>query len=190
MSEFSNKLAAAINVPAPPPPCPVQLLFNRYKKHLDQRVVATPLPEDVTFLTENFPYLIQLENPDPKNLAEWVPSKASMVVPLLENRIFDQNGFRFEPLRSKALFNLPDLLRKPNCIHDNLRNGLEDGIDGDFIYVGYYPKKLRKVAFTIKHTHLDKIIVVSSFWTNKEWVADCTRMPATYVGPGCTCTCK
>jgi hypothetical protein len=170
-------------------PCPVQSLFNRYKMHLDQKVVSTPLPEDVTFLTENFPYLIQLENPNPANPDEWVPAIACTVIPLLENRSFDQSGFKFDDSRAKALFNISDLLRKPNCIHKNLRKGLEDGISGDFMYVGYYRKEKRKVAFTIPHTKLDKIVVVSSFWTYDKWVKDCAQMPAAYVSEGCTCTC-
>jgi hypothetical protein len=186
VGSLSDKLAAALGIAVPGP---VQELYNRYRKHLEPIVVSTPLPEEVSFLPENFPYLIQLENPNPADTVEWVPAKASEVLPPLIARQFDQTGFRFEELRANALFNLPDLLRKPNCIHKNLRHGLVGGISGDFMYVGYYGKKKRKVAFTIRNQKLNKIVVVSSFWTYKSWVKDCADNPAIYVSPGCTCTC-
>jgi hypothetical protein len=58
------------------------------------------------------------------------------------------------------------------------------------MYVAYYRKKKRKVAFTILDRNSNKVILVSSFWTYKKWVADCADMPAVYVGKGCLCTCK
>lgn len=192
MGSFSDKLAAALGVPPPDAPCEVQVLFNRYKKHLVGRVICTPV-EEIHLLEENFPYLIQLENPDPANPSEWVSTWASGVLPLLEKGSFDQSGFRFEEKRTRALFNLPDFLRQPNCIHKNLRNAFPVGlgrVTGEHMYVSYYGEKQRKVAFTTKHSKQDKIIVVSSFWSYEKWVADGADMPAVHVRKGCKCTCK
>lgn len=193
MGSFSNKLAAALGIPPITPPGPIQILFNRYKKHLDQRVIRSALPEDIHLLAENFPYWIKLENPDPSNPSEWIPSKANVVVPLLEQGVFDETVFRFDETRARALFNIPDLLQKPNCIHKNLRNHEcrgRGGIRGDHMYVAYYGKKARKVAFTIHDPRQKRVILVSSFWTYRDWVRDCAEMPPVYVGSGCTCSCK
>lgn len=187
MGSFSDKLAAALGVQKP---CEIQEFFNRFKKHLDNKVVPTPLPEDVTLLAENFPYLIQLENPDPSNLAEWVSAKASVVVPLLEKRTFDDTGFRFDKSRARELLNLPALLSRPNCIHANLRHGhATKNISGEIMYVGYYGAKTRKVAFTIRHTKLNIPVVVSSFWTSKKWIRECAGAPALHVRSQCMCVC-
>jgi hypothetical protein len=102
VESFAEKLARSRGIAPPPPPCPVQELFDRYKMHLAQKTFATPLPEDVVFLAENFPYLIQLENLNPADPAEWIPAKANAVIPLLENRLFDQSGFKFDESRAKA----------------------------------------------------------------------------------------
>jgi hypothetical protein len=174
-------------------PVTVQQLFDEYKKHLHLREVITPLPETVTLLPENFLYWIKLENPNPNDASQWVTSRASVVVPKLENKTFDQNGFRFDLSRAKGLSLIPNLLRAPDCIHKNLRHqavGDDGGIRGEYIYVTYYGKKQRKVAFTVFDPDIDKKILVTSFWTYKKWVAECTEMPAVYVRNGCVCSCK
>lgn len=191
-SDFSTKLAA-VTGGTPYVPGPVQRLFDEYKKHLHLREVDTPLPEKVTFLPENFLYWIKLENRDPSRPSEWVPSKASVVIPLLETHTFDETSYRFDPSRGRALCHIPNLLKAPNCIHRNLRSHLtrgQGGIRGDYMYVAYYGRKRRKVAFTILDPNINRVILVSSFWTFKKWVADCAAMPALYVGQGCVCSCK
>jgi hypothetical protein len=187
VGSFADKLAAALALPPPIPPGPVQIAFNTYIKQLVGQVVRTPLPEDVHFLEENFPYLIQLENPDPSNPSEWVPAKASFVVPLLQKGNFNENGFRFDARRAHDLVYLPDFLRKPDCIHRNLRHGLEDGISGHHMYVKCLRKRHRKVAFSIRNDRVGKVVVVSSFPSYKNWVAECAEMPARYARAGCTC---
>jgi hypothetical protein len=192
-SDFCKKLAAALGVEPVPPPCPVQVLFNRYLKHLDSRVIHTRLPEKVYLRAENFPYWIKLENPNPANLSQWIPSKANVVVPMLKAGCFDQTGFRFDEIRAKALFNVPELLQMPNCIHKNLRKHSfrgQGGIKGDHMYVSYYGNKTRKVAFTIFDQTLNKVVLVSSFWTYRGWVEDCAHMPAVYVREERKCSCK
>jgi hypothetical protein len=192
-SDFCKKMADALGVEPVPLPCPVQVLFNHYQKHLDSRVIHTPLPERVYLRAENFPYWIKLENPNPADLSQWIPSKANVVVPMLEAGNFDQTGFRFDETRAKALFNVPELLQMPNCIHKNLRNHAfrgQGGIKGDHMYVSYYGKKTRKVAFTIFDPNLDQVILVSSFWTYRGWVEDCAHMPAVYIRGQRKCSCK
>lgn len=191
-SDFCKKLSAALGIEPVPPPCPVQLLFNRAAKFLHGRVLKSPL-EEIHLLAENFPYWVKLENPNPTDVKQWIPAKSNIVVPMLEAGIFDQTGFRFDKSRADALFNIPELLQTPNCIHKNLRNHAcrgEGGIKGDYIYVRYYGAKRRKVAFTTTNPLLKKVILVTSFWANKDWVEDCCEMPAIYVRDGCKCTCK
>jgi hypothetical protein len=190
-SDFCKKLAAALDLTPIPLPCPVQELFNRYKKHLDKRIIQSPL-EQVHLLAENFPYWIKLENPNPTNLLETIPAKSNIVVPMLEAGTFDQTGFTFDETRAKALFNVPELLQSPNCIHVNLRNHDnrgDGGIKGAFMYVRYYGKKTRKVAFTTINPS-GKVILVSSFWTYRGWVKECANMPPVYVKSGNECKCK
>lgn len=192
-SEFCQKLANALGLESVPPPCPVQQLFNRYKKHLDNRIIATPLREDVYLLAENFPYWIKLDNPNPADLIEWIPAKSNIVVPMLEAGIFNQTAFRFDRSRADAIFNIPEILQSPDCIHKNLRNHHcrgDGGIKGDYMYVKYYGKKKRKVAFTLFDPKLQKVILSSSFWTNKKWVEMCAHMPAIYERGKGRCTCK
>jgi hypothetical protein len=191
-SDFCKKLAAALGIEPVLPPCPVQELFNRAQKYLIGRIIKSPV-EEVHLLADNFPYWIKLQNPNPADLGKWIPAKSSIVVPMLEAAIFDQTGFSFDSSRANALFNVPELLQSPNCIHRNLRNHKcrgEGGIKGDYIYVKYYGNKKRKVAFTTKNTRLNVTVLVSSFWTNKNWVEECSEMPALFVRSGCKCVCK
>jgi hypothetical protein len=192
-SDFCKKLSAALDIEPVKPPCPVQELFNRYKKHMDKRIIQSPLPEQIHLLAENFPYWIKLENPNPANFLESIPSKSNTVVPMLEEGTFDQTGFSFDESRARALFNIPELLRSPNCIHTNLRNHDcrgDGGIKGACMYVRYYGKKKRKVAFTLFDPKFGKVILVSSFWTYKGWVEECAHMPPVYVAPHGQCACK
>jgi hypothetical protein len=175
------------------PPGPIQLKFNEYRKRLRNRVIPTPLPETVHLLDENFLYWIKLQRPNPQVPGTWIGAKASAVIPLLESGAFDETGFRMDASRVLALPHIPNLLQAPNCIHANLRHQKTrnlGGIRGHHIYVGYYGRKKRKVAFTLYDTKLGKTVLVSSFWTNKNWLSACSHMPAIYVQHGCKCTCK
>jgi hypothetical protein len=193
MGSFSDKLAQALGIQPVPAPGPIQLKFNEYRKHLRNRVLKTPLPEEVQLLDENFLYWIKLEHPDVDVPGQWIGAKSSAVIPLLESGKFNETGFRMDSSRVLALSNIPNLLQTPNCIHRNLRHQATrggGGIRGDHIYVAYYGKKQRKVAFTLNDPNLGKVILVSSFWTYKKWVEECTDMPPLYVRPGASCTCK
>lgn len=90
------------------------------------------------------------------------------------------------------MLHLPTFLRNPNCIHVNLRHhGARGGggIKGNYMYVEYGKKNTRKVAFTLYDDPLEKVVLVSSFWTYKKWVIDCADNPAVYVRPGSQCRC-
>ena len=193
LGTFSEKLAAALGVQPVKAPGPIQILFNRYKKHLHGKVVATPLPEEVHLLAENFLYWIKLEYPNLAEPGKWISAKAKVVLPMLEKGIFDETGFRIDESRANALFHIAGLLGRPNCIHRNLRNHHhrgQGGIKGEHMYVVYRRKRTQKVAFTGYDVKLKKVILVSSFGVSKKWVAKCADMPAIYVRPGCICTCK
>jgi hypothetical protein len=160
--------------------------------HLDGKLIDSPLPERVHLLQENFLYWIKLEYPNLAVPGTWIQARPSIVLPLLEKRTFDETGFRVDENRASSLFNVPTLIRTPNCIHRNLRNqayrGL-GGITGDHVYVSYHGRG-RKVAFTRLDVDIKKVIMVSSFGVSKEWVARCAEMPAVYVGEGLVCTCS
>lgn len=190
---FSEKLAAALGIEQVPPPGPIQVLFNRFKKHLQGKIVDTPLPEQVHLLAENFPYWIKLEYPNVADPDQWISAAASVVVPLLDKGSFDETGFRIDEARAGAIFNIAGLLARPNCIHRNLRNHKhrgEGGIKGEHMYVAYHGTGTRKVAFTGYDPRLQKVILVSSFGVSREWAGRCADVPAIYVRPGCACTCK
>jgi len=156
-------------------------------------IVSSPLPEEVHLLPENFLYWIKLEYP---NLAEpdgWIQAKPSVVLPLLEKSTFDETGFRINEERARSLFNIPSILRTPNCIHRNLRNQEargQGGIKGDHLYVICHGSYTRKVAFTRYDIDLKKVILITSFGASKEWVDRCVEMPALHIRNGCTCACK
>lgn len=193
VGSFSDKLAAALNLPPVAPPGPIQLKFNEYRKHLRNRVIKTPLPQDVHLLDENFLYWIKLEYPDVNVQGNWIGAKASVVIPLLEQNAFNETGFRMDDPRSLSLSHIPNILQTPNCIHINLRNHAkrgQGGIRGDYMYVSYYGKKQRKVAFTLLDPDLAKVILVTSFWTYRKWVQGCADMPAVYVNKMSSCSCK
>jgi hypothetical protein len=189
--DLREKLAAALGV-ATNPICEVQRLYNDHKKYLSGKVIKTPLPEQVHLLDDNFPYWIHLENPDPTRPEEWISAKSNIVVAQLEAGTFDQSGFRYEQGRSRALLNIPVLLKNPNCIHVNLRHHAYrggGGIKGNHMYVECHGKRTRKVGFTLYDQVIDKVVLVSSFWTYKKWVVDCASNPAVYVRPGSKCDC-
>ena len=174
-------------------PGTVQSIFQEYKTHLAGGTICTPLPEEVHLLTENFPYWIKLEMLDPSNGTRWIPAKSSVVIPALEKGNFNQTGFRFDESRAKALLYIPSLLEGPNCIHKNLRYHAhrgQGGIRGDHVYVAYHGPKTRKVAFTMLDRRLNKVILVSSFWSFKKWVANCTGIPALHCQKAGACSCK
>lgn len=185
-TSLADKLVAALGMEPPAPRCPVQIHFDKYRKLLMSYSVQTPLPEVVHFLDENFPYLIQLENPNPHIPNTWVSANASIVVPLLTEGKFDQTGYRFESVRADNLLRLPGELRDPHCIHHIANNS---PIGGDFIYVRYLAKKLRKSIFTTTHSKLGKVVVVSAFVGGRNHVKKCVGGPAVYVQKDFTCTC-
>jgi len=89
------------------------------------------------------------------------------------------------------LLYIPVLLRNPNCIHVNLRHAErgQGGIQGRHVYVEYYGKKKRKVAFTTRNDLIGLDVLVTSFWTYHKWVTECAQFPAIYVRPGSHCAC-
>jgi len=192
VGSLADKLRAALNLPAVAPPGPIQTLYNRFKYHLNGKIIESPLPESVHLLSINFFYWVKLEYPNLAIPGQWVQAKPSVVLPTFENGTFDETGFRVDENRSASLFNLPNLLRNPNCIHGNLRDQEErglGGIKGAHIYVRYHSRS-RTVAFTEYSTRVQKTVVVSSFTVSSEWVSKCADMPAKYTEQGFICRCK
>jgi hypothetical protein len=103
----------------------------------------------------------------------------SVVLPLLRAGTFDEKGYRLEdPRRARVLTHLPNLLHDPEWIYENVRCG-RGGIRGKYVYVQEYKGQL-KVAFTLYDKRLKTVIVVTSFWTTKNWLAHCVKEPPLY----------
>jgi hypothetical protein len=139
------------------------------------KVIETPLPQRVHLCDENFPYWIKLQWQNPKN-QQWEDASPAIVLPLLESRSFSDEGYRlWDPRRSRALLNIPHLLRDPDHIFRN------ENIDirGDHLYVQTHRNHL-KVAFTLYDGRIDKVILVSSFQTEWSWVKKRVKSAAVY----------
>lgn len=174
MGDLKEKLEAALGVKAKPT-CYIQQVFNQYERSMSGMKIDTPLPEKVHLCDENFTYWIKLQrhNPDTNT---WQDASSAIVLPLLKAGNFDQNGYRLEdPRRARVLPHLPTLLRLPERIYLNCH----DQIRGKHVYVQEYKGQL-KVAFTLHDPRIDKVIVVSSFWTTKNWLARCIKDPPLY----------
>lgn len=169
----------------------IQELYNSHKRYLSSKIIKTPLPEEVHLLDENFPYWIKMECDNPSEPGTSIGVTASVVVPLLDAGNLEDGGYTFDETRGRALLNLPTLLRNPNCIHGNLRHADrgQGGIQGRYVYVEYFSKITRKVAFTTRNELKGINALVSSFWTNARWVKVCAQNPAIYVRKGSQCSC-
>ncbi|HEY7095386.1 MAG TPA: hypothetical protein VH437_01575 [Terriglobales bacterium] len=171
--DLREKLAAALKIEVKTP-CYIQQVYDQYKRAQSGRKIKTPI-ETVTLRDENFVYWIKLQwhNPQTKT---WQDASPSIVLPLLEAGTFDEKGYRLEdPRRARVLPHLPSLLGNPDVIY---KNG-HKGIRGDHIYVQEYKGQL-KVAFTIKDDRLKDTVLVSSFWTTKNWLARCVKEAPVY----------
>ena len=159
--------------------CRTQYIYNRYKKDLCGQTFTTPLPEQVLFCPDNFPYLIHLQARDP-NTGNFIEAKANKVIPLLDKGIFDDADYCYgDPRRARELFNLPNLLLNPDYIFPNARHGSKRNcgdVRGEHIYVVQSRNaKQIKVGLTLFDKRLDTSILVSSFFTNWNWLNRCTN---------------
>jgi hypothetical protein len=170
--DLKETLAAALKVEIKPT-CYIQQVYDLYNRSMSDMQIETPLPETVHLCDENFIYWIKLQWHNPKTNS-WHDASSSTVLPLLESGTFDEKGYRLEdPRRARVLPHLPNLLRLPEKIYLNCRC---DYIRGKHVYVQEYKGQL-KVAFTLHDPKIGKVIVVSSFWTSKNWLARCVKEP-------------
>jgi hypothetical protein len=174
---LKDQLAAALKLEIKPT-CYIQQVFDHYKRSVSGKQIVTPLPETVDLCDENFIYWIKLQWHNPATNS-WHDASPSAVLPLLMAGKFDEKGYRLEdPRRARVLTHLPNLLRDPEWIYENMRCG-RGGIRGKHVYVQESKGQL-KVAFTLYDPRLKKIIVVTSFWTTKNWLAHCVKEPPVY----------
>jgi len=174
--DIKEELAKALKLESKPT-CYIQQVFDQYKRSASGKLITTPL-EVVELCDENFVYWIKLQwhNPDTNS---WHDASPAIVLPLLLAGKFDEKGYRLEdPRRARVLTHLPNLLRDPEKIYENCRCG-RGGIRGKYVYVQEYKGQL-KVAFTLHDLRLGKVIVVTSFWTTKNWLARCVKEPPIY----------
>jgi hypothetical protein len=172
-----EKIAAALKITIKEP-CYIQRVFDLYKRSMSGKQITTPLPETVHFCDENFPYWIKLQWHNPETNS-WHAASPAVVLPLLEAGTFDDRGYRLEDgRRARVLHHLPNLLLLPERIYENRR--CEKGnVRGKHIYVQESEGQL-KVAFTLHDPRIEKVIVVSSFWTTKNWLARHAKEPPLY----------
>jgi len=164
-SDLKSELVKALDVRVKTR-CYIQEVFDRYKQDLRDLIVATPLPEDVHLIDDNFPYWIKLQWLNPKT-QKWVDASPGIVIPLLEAGIFSDVDYRLEdPRRAKALPHLPDLLSAPDAVY---RNPPISPIRGRHVYIQDYGHQI-KAAYTLSDNRIQKVIVVSSFWTTWKWL--------------------
>jgi hypothetical protein len=159
--------------------CEIQHVYNCYKRDLCGKVFVTPLPEEVLFCPDNFPYLVHLHVKDPTT-GETREAKASKVLPLLEGGDFDDKGYCLrDPRRARVLLHIPKLLLGPDYIFANSRHGSKRNcgdVRGEHIYVEqrkHDPQQI-KVGLTLFDKRVGKSILVSSFFTNWNWLKKCT----------------
>jgi hypothetical protein len=177
MGDLAEKLALALEMKITPK-CYVQQVFDQYKRSMSGMQITTPLPETVHLCDENFPYWIKLQRRNPETNS-WHDASAGIVLPLLEAGVFEEKGYRLEdPRRARVLHHLPNLLRLPEWIYEN-RRCEKRAVRGKHIYVQEFEGQL-KVAFTIHDPRINKVIVVSSFWTTKNWLAQRAKEPPLY----------
>jgi len=175
--DLKEKLAVALDLKITPK-CHVQQVYDLYKRSMSGMRIDTPLPETVHLCDENFPYWIKLQRHNPETNS-WHDASASIVIPLLDAGTFDEKGYRLaDPRRARVLPHLPNLLRLPEWIYENGRCG-KGAVRGKYIYVQESKGQL-KVAFTLHDPRINKVIVVSSFWTTKNWLARCAKEPPLY----------
>lgn len=177
MGDLKDELAAAAAALEIKPACYIQQVYDQYKRSASGKQIKTPL-ETVELCDENFIYWIKLQWHNPATNS-WHDASPSAVLPLLASGQFDEKGYRLEdPRRARVLTHLPNLLRDPEWIYENVRCG-RGGIRGKYVY-GQEHKGQLKVAFTLHDPRIKKIIVVTSFWTTKNWLARCVKEPPLY----------
>jgi hypothetical protein len=171
--DLRDKLAAALKLKIGPK-CYIQQVYDLYKRSMSGMQITTPL-ETVHLCDENFVYWIKLQWHNPQTNS-WHDAAATVVLPLLDAGTFDEKGYRLEdPRRARILTHLPNLLRLPERVYENAHKGIR----GKYVYVQEYKGQI-KVAFTLHDQRLKKVIVVSSFWTTKNWLARCVKEPPIY----------
>src|SRR6266446_9326106 len=149
---------------APQPAPSVLECYAVFCEHLRDVRVKDPLGREVVFRSDNFPYLIKMENfSQARNL--WVPASASVVIQALENGTFDEVAHRCDPARSRGLVRIPEVLESPHAIHSNCH----PHIPGDFVYVVKVGADTYKLAFIIKN-RAKEWVLVTSFYASGNYV--------------------
>jgi len=179
--DFKSRLAAALGVQPPPEPCAIQVAYDAYERKMCPLQVATPLPEVVSFLPENFPHLVKLQT-KLANSSEWINAKWSLVSASLAAGTFNDEDYRVDPRRVHALQGVIQLLRRPHRIHRNKRHGSRapGNIRGEHIYIREMTRNEVWVGFTLYDPKLKLTVVTSSFYASEKWLADCATLPAIY----------
>lgn len=169
--------ALGISAGAAPEPAPpvttVAHLYTRFCTELNNTTVKDPLGRTIHFRLDQFPYLIKLEHQD-KHSGEWRTAKARVVLSALQDGTFDANSHRFDTSRGKDMFRIPEILRCPNAIHENIHARVK----GDEVYVirPHGKKGPIKVVLVVANRE-GEIVPITSFWTRERWLRTCAKQP-------------
>jgi hypothetical protein len=169
--------ALSISGGAAPQPAPavttVAHLYKRFCMELNNTTVKDPLGRAIHFRLDQFPYLIKLEHED-KDSGEWKAAKARVVLSALEDGTFDANSHRFDTSRAKDLFRIPEILRCPNAIHQNIHARVRS--DEVYVIRPYGRKDPIKVVLVVANRE-GEIVPITSFWTKEKWLRTCAKQP-------------
>lgn len=176
--------------PANAPDVSVEGLWQAYSEKLANVSVKDPRGEFIRFKEENFPYLVKLEFWNEKTM-RWVDAIAGFVIRQFKNKTFDVTKYRIgDQTRARTLFWTKDILKEPDCIHENNNAGMTD----KEIYVMRYevsnPKDAEIKVVLVAERPDEGRVTSSSFWTDQRWLRKAAKQPPLYVRPnskGCRC---
>lgn len=178
MGDLRSKLEAIF---PQPPACPpsyklgtIAELYEEYMTRLEGTCVVDPCGEKNWFLAENFPHLVKLEFFNVKT-KQWVAARAKEAIAQLKSKCLDESRYRIgDSSRPRTLFWVPEIIRTPDSIHENIH---DKGID-------VYSKRFRRsmgseIKIVLVGQRNDSTrAVMTSFWSNATYHNGCIRMPA------------
>jgi hypothetical protein len=167
----------------------IRSLYQRYAETCENTSVYDPLKRLVNFKADNFPYLIKLEFWNRK-LQKWIDARAGAVIEQLKDKSFDESLYRVgDPSRARTLFWAKEILKDPDCIHENSNPRMNEK---DIYVMRYECRKPEdaEIKVVLIAERNDGRVASSSFWTNEKWLRKHAKMPPLYLRPnskGCRC---
>jgi hypothetical protein len=167
----------------PRPGCPkncsyscIAHLYEQFMERMEATRTSNPLGVSVHVFAENFPYLVKLEFFD-KKVNRWVEAKAARAIEQLKDKRLDESRYRPDHSRARSLFWILDIISQPESIHHNL----SPRVRGEHVYLRRYvrddPRDSYIKAATTTTRATGQVVVVTSFWTDEDWVGSYAKHP-------------